>query len=335
MTVRAVDAAGNTSASTVTDTIFKSDITAPSAPVITNIGFDPTAASSATITWTAATDNCEFSEYQTFIGTTSGGQETVAATNIPNSSSMLSYQVEDGVDTFAITIDSATDYFTSLRAIDKAGNISAVTTSSAWKIHTSCYELNTIAGATADGLYTIDSDRTGVNPPHLALCDMTTSPGGWTVVFNHNDIATNLFANKTEARESNVGDPTNDRYSILTKVDEFKRAGKVELLLRWPSGPACSSNYQHWQQDVGPLNAPHGAAAPGYVEIDSVQAFGAGIGSGGWRGLCVSSRPETLIDGNCIHIHWWYAVGQVTAFGSHGAPGCGGAGDSQTQLLVR
>jgi len=333
MSVRAVDAAGNVSPATVTDTAFQSDATPPSAPTITNVAFNMTETKSSTLTWTAGTDNCQVEGYETSVGTTSGGEEVVAAMAIPNSSTITSYQIEDGVDGFTIAVATETDYYTSLKTVDAAGNASLAGTNSFWAILKSCFELYT-AGVTSDGLYTIDSDGdAGPNSPHTASCDMTTSPGGWTVVFNHNDIATNLFASKTDAREFNVGDPTNDMYSILTKVNEFKRSGEVELLLRWPVGPSCTNSYQHWKQTDGPLSVSHGPV-PGYIDIDSQSNF-----QGRWTGLCLSSASQTLIDGHCTESSWWYAVGQVSAF-RIGAPGCGAGNinttaETQTQLLVR
>ncbi len=326
MSVRAVNSGGSSPAAMAPGS-FKADATAPSAPVITAITQDPTATKSATITWTASTDNCELSNYRTNVGTTSGGVDVVPVTTIPSSAAMTSYQIEDSIDSFSLSVTSDTDNYTSLMARDAAGNSSTTVVSSAWRIYKTCLEMHT-AGVVASGLYTIDSDGSTGNAPHRVSCDMTTASGGWTVVFDHKDITTNLFASKADAREFNVGDPLNNRYSILTKVNEFKRAGRVEMLLRWPVGPACTNSFQHWFQNDGPLSVPHGAVPPGYspVSINSNQS--------GWTGLCVSTNIATLVEGNCANTQWWYAIGQVNRFGP-GAPGCGGSGDTQTQLLVR
>jgi hypothetical protein len=50
-------------------------------------------------------------------------------------------------------------------------------------------------------------------------------------------------------------------------------------------------------------------------------------------GLCLSSSPSALLDGNCGHSNWWYALGQVNIY-QGGIPACG-AIETQAKLYVR
>src|SRR5262249_55523255 len=47
----------------------------------------------------------------------------------------------------------------------------------------SCKEIHAATATEPSGMYTIDPDGDGDNPPLTVVCDMTTSGGGWTLVF--------------------------------------------------------------------------------------------------------------------------------------------------------
>ncbi len=54
---------------------------------------------------------------------------------------------------------------------------------------TSCLTIFQQNPATPDGIYTIDSDGGGGNPPYDVFCDMSNDGGGWTLVANVDDVS--------------------------------------------------------------------------------------------------------------------------------------------------
>jgi len=58
---------------------------------------------------------------------------------------------------------------------------------------TSCLTIFQQNPATPDGIYTIDSDGGGGNPPYDVFCDMSNDGGGWTLVANVDDVSDPFF----------------------------------------------------------------------------------------------------------------------------------------------
>ena len=132
-----------------------------------------------------------------------------------------------------------TTYDFIVRSISKAGhydcntNLGEVTTTQKQTFN-SCHEINEYyAGARPSGTYEIDTDLSGPKAPLDVYCDMDNNSGGWTRVFTHNTTA-GLFANDAQAIETNIADVSNDKYSILSKLEEFRRDGKIEFWLYYP-----------------------------------------------------------------------------------------------------
>src|SRR5205085_1767871 len=70
---------------------------------------------------------------------------------------------------------------------------------------------HTYAGATGDGIYTIDPDGGGSVAPFDAYCDMTTDGGGWTRVAN---ISSNDIAVTATTYQSGMNTLSNTNYVV-------------------------------------------------------------------------------------------------------------------------
>jgi hypothetical protein len=190
----------------------------------------------------------------------------------------------------------------------------------------SCKEINDFyVGAKPSGVYEIDTDLSGPKAPIEVYCDMDNNDGGWTQVFNH--VSTSgMFADKAEALETNIADPQNDKYSILSKLEEFKRDGKLEFWLHYPDQDGIDGG-NIWTQ----ISNPATESINGYVSIrsDYTDMY--------WGGLEKSDRVNTLIDGSVSHAWWFYAIGSNTQWGGTGTiPGpLRNTGISKVKLFVK
>jgi hypothetical protein len=104
---------------------FKYDGTAPSIPSSLSLSGVASSANSQVLSWASSPDNCEIGSYEVALGTTSGGVEVVAWTDVGL------------VNSFQFTgqsLSSATDYYISVRALDKAGNTSSSVSSTSWQV---------------------------------------------------------------------------------------------------------------------------------------------------------------------------------------------------------
>lgn len=107
MTVRARDAAGNNSAASSAHSITTADVTAPSAP--TGLSSANVTGTSATLSWTAASDNVGVNEYEIFNGASSIGTTANTSFNITG-------------------LTNGQTYSMTVKAKDAAGNVSSAST---------------------------------------------------------------------------------------------------------------------------------------------------------------------------------------------------------------
>ncbi len=114
VTVKAKDAAGNVSAASGAGTLKTLDTAAPSAP--TGVGATNVTPTSATINWTASTDNVGVTGYEVYLN---GAATPVATTT--------------GATTANLTgLSPQTTYAVTVKAKDAAGNVSAARAPSRW-----------------------------------------------------------------------------------------------------------------------------------------------------------------------------------------------------------
>ena len=173
--------------------------------------------------------------------------------------------------------------------------------------YNSCKAILDAGASNGSGLYTIDPGNLG--SPIPVYCDMSTDGGGWTRVFYHTVSGGTLFADNTEAQNSNQTQPTiKTKYSILNRLTGFQRSGQYELRINWPGSGSSIRNW--WTQTSNFVSTP----VSGYASV-SVQAIGAS-----WQGLEPDLGNQTMSDGSAGG-GWWYAIGQKVAWGlDPGAP---------------
>jgi hypothetical protein len=211
-----------------------------------------------------------------------------------------------------------TNYRFLVRTISENGHFEKQTFISCQEIH------EHYLGAKPSGVYEIDTDLTGPKASFEVYCDMENNSGGWTRVFNHNTVA-GLFLNDQEAKETNITDVTNDKYSILSKLEEFKKSGKYEFWIYYPEHDGVDGG-NIWSQTSNPVTD----AITGYVAIRET------YNGKYWGGLEKSSYSGTLIDGSVGHGWWYYAIGS-NKYWPNGTtiPGPISAGINEVQLFVR
>ncbi len=116
-----------------TDTIgFRWDNTNPNSINTLSVAGEATETSSPEILWQAPADNCALRFYEMAIGTAPGLDDvSIGFKAVGNT---LSYTAISGLNGFNLSLSSGVDYYTSVRAVDYAGNRSEVTVSNPWQV---------------------------------------------------------------------------------------------------------------------------------------------------------------------------------------------------------
>lgn len=118
------------------------DNMSPTDPVISSQDIDATENSSATSYWSQSTDETEFSHYELAIGTSMGATDVSSWQNVGN---VLSSKYSN-----AMGLNEGIDYWTSVRAVDRAGNYSAVSSFiDPWRIPGKPETINSLASSGA------------------------------------------------------------------------------------------------------------------------------------------------------------------------------------------
>lgn len=172
----------------------------------------------------------------------------------------------------------------------------------------SCLDIAQLETGAPNGLYEIDIQ----GKPVLVFRDMSsgTEGAGWTRVFRHalpwaeNGECTNraqaYFDDDDEAREANRSNPFAPKYSILSSLEHFRRAERLEFRINWPGLPERNV----WSQLSNPTRLE---SVSGYKAI-SVQ-----VKSNFWgcleRSALYGPAESSFIDGSIGRSHFFYAIG--------------------------
>ena len=160
---------------------------------------------------------------------------------------------------------------------------------------TSCLDILDIHQTRPNDLYYISP--TG-SETYLVDCDMDN--GGFTKVFSHNTSGGLFFTDASEKLASyQINDPESDLYSILDQMDEIASADHFEFRMLWPDN---TISINHWTQTSNPLLSSN---------VEDYTAIDIGCLTNGWRGLALSSSPNSLIDGT-EGVDEWYGIGTLS-----------------------
>jgi hypothetical protein len=187
----------------------------------------------------------------------------------------------------------------------------------------SCFDILQYYGqGKSSGEYEVDTDLDGPNLPQNVYCDMDRKGGGWTRVLVHKTTA-GLFANDTEALNKNADDTDAEIYSVLGRLEEFKRDNKFEFWLHYPE-VNTSEGGNHWTQTSNPTTDSIADYTPITIN-DTTQR---------WGGL-EKSNSRTLINGSVGHNNWFYAIGSKSYWPSNGTIPGPSTGITEVYLYIR
>jgi hypothetical protein len=128
--VRTMNSFGKFS-SVQTHSALRWDNTDPQAPGAISFSGIATASATPSISWIAAVDNCEVSHYEMAIGSSPGDIDVADFHAIGSSTS---YQAISGANNTTFELTQGVNYYVSIRAVDRVGKISPITTSEAFQL---------------------------------------------------------------------------------------------------------------------------------------------------------------------------------------------------------
>lgn len=197
----------------------------------------------------------------------------------------------------------------------------------------SCLTLHEAEPDLGSGLYWVDPNGGSRSDALQVYCEMEQWGGGWTRLYTQ-DTSNDTYFEEDQTTLA-ADDPTADNYAILHTLEDFRRDGGFELLLRWP-GHGTYTQPMHWTQTSNPVTDDAGALPQGYASIST--PYSTNSSSNGFAGLQRSANTQhSLLDGTLNPLtNWYYAVGTTYCWGS--LPACQPApsgGAAVVELWVR
>jgi len=169
------------------------------------------------------------------------------------------------------------------------------------KFFKSCKDIKEKFTNSKNGVFTIKP----ADKSYKVFCDMESDGGGWTKVFHHN-VVFGTYKNNNEAFEYNTDKPdAHDKYSILSRLEQFRRNGKLTFKIEWKGLPKKNI----WSQVSNPTYEKIRGYSP--INVQTINEH--------WGGLELSSDSRTFIEGSVNHAYWYYAIG-VNQMWKNGIP---------------
>jgi hypothetical protein len=188
-----------------------------------------------------------------------------------------------------------------------------------------------------NGVYTIDSDQSGPNPPVDTYCDMTNPihGGGWTQLYDQDVMVMGGYLPPgTWAGGVTNTAPDGGQFSILQLASDFSQGGVYEFLMDWNDD---RTEFIKWEQSGDPFGMDRGDV----TIIDQIPTDQFACDNTIFFGLGKDGDGSAEFDGaepGC----WFWAIGTSAAWlDTHPIPAYKGSGSggalvaTRTRLWVR